>query len=345
MKSKLFQAIVFLSCGMAFLSAVISWIDKPNLIAAADIQRSVTKSIQVLQESSYRFIKARKHPCSSCHNNTLTSMVTTLASQKGLALNDSLCLHNLEVSKLTLRQSCNPNLVNRLIQANFVAPYLLLALYAEKVPADFSTDIAVDYMISQARPDGGFLTESGRPPLETGEIHLTAVCIRAIQLYAPKTKAQLVEELVGRSRHFIEQARPNQRQELAFQLLGLHWCGSSQELQMRVVERIKATQNADGGWSQLATMKSDAYATGQMLYALYESGMTKPVDEIYQNGMAFLLKRQDPSGAWILDTRAYPLQPFINSDFPPHDENQFISAAATNWATLALLNALPDKTN
>jgi hypothetical protein len=38
-------------------------------------------------------------------------------------------------------------------------------------------------------------------------------------------------------------------------------------------------------------------------------------------------------------TRAFPLQPPLDADFP-HGKDQFISAAATNWATQALLYAI-----
>ena len=102
-------------------------------------------------------------------------------------------------------------------------------------------------------------------------------------------------------------------------------------------------QNADGGWAQLPTLKSDAYATGQALYALYESGMVKPEDALYQQGISYLLKTQQQTGAWFVATRSFPIQPFVNSDFPPYDNNQHISAAASNWAVMALLIALPDK--
>ena len=90
-------------------------------------------------------------------------------------------------------------------------------------------------------------------------------------------------------------------------------------------------------------MSSDAYATGEALYALYISGQLKPADEKYQQGIRYLLKTQDDMGAWEVLTRSSPIQPFFTCGFPPYDENQFISAAASNWAVMALLNALPDK--
>jgi hypothetical protein len=180
-------------------------------------------------------------------------------------------------------------------------------------------------------------------PLEGGEIHLAALCVRAIRLYAPPAQSKRVEQLVTRTRTWLENTVADVQQEQNFQLLGLEWCGSGRPQKEKVAARLLALQHPDGSWSQLPTMAGDAYATGQALYALSETGMTQPGDPVFQKGVTWLLKHQDASGAWIMETRAFAIQPFFNSDFPPYDENQYISATATNWAALALLNALPDQ--
>jgi hypothetical protein len=43
-------------------------------------------------------------------------------------------------------------------------------------------------------------------------------------------------------------------------------------------------------------------------------------------------------GSWLVRTRAPSFQPYFDSDFP-HGHDQFISAAATNWAVMAMLPA------
>ncbi len=332
-----------LSCGILLLSTLAGWMNKPPVADPKDVARSAERGLLLLQKSGYTFINRNKVHCVSCHHNTMTSMAAELAKQKGLPVVDSLAHQRISASVASLEGAQNPNLINEFLPVNFGAPYILLGLHAEKYPASPITDISVDYLITQAKPDGSFLAESGRPPLETGDIHLTALAIRAIQLYASPAKTTKVNEMTARTRHWLETTKPLQQQELAFKLLGMHWCGSTADLKRKVAETLVSMQNVDGGWSQLPTMSSDAYATGQTLYALFESGMIAPLDPVYQKGLAYLLKSQDESGAWIVQTRAYAIQPFVNSDFPPYDENQFISAAGSNWAVMALLNALPDK--
>ena len=333
-----------MSCSIFFLSILTGWMNKPGTVSAEVIRESAGKSLLLLQKSGYEFINNNRTKCASCHHNTLTAMAAGIARKKDVPLIDSFTVSRVKAMENNIIHICNPNLVDQFLPANFVIPYTLLGLHDENYPANLYTDIAVDYIIGQAKPDGSFLAESGRVPLETGDIHLTAMAIRCIQLYASAAKKERVAGLVSKTKHWLEKAQTEQQQELAFQLLGMQWCGSSTAYKMKVAAKLRLMQNEDGGWSQLPTLKSDAYATGQTLYALYESGMEKPEDAVYQKGLNYLLKTQDDKGAWFVATRSYAIQPFINSNFPPYDDNQFISASGTNWAVIALLNALPDKT-
>jgi hypothetical protein len=58
-----------------------------------------------------------------------------------------------------------------------------------------------------------------------------------------------------------------------------------------LARRLRERQNADGGWGQDQEMASDAWATGQALYALAHAGV-KPDDPLVIRAQAFLLKTQ-----------------------------------------------------
>jgi len=312
-------------------------------VSITAIRSAATKSLSLLELSGYKFTMRNTFKCASCHHSSLTSMAAAIARRKDIPVTDSFTRHRITATEQTLAIG-NPNTINEFLTVNFAEPYFLLALNADGYAPSFQSDLAVDYLMSQALPNGRFLSESGRIPLETGEIHLAAMAIRAIQLYASPAKAEKVNRLVANTKTWLENTHPDQQQELAFKLLGLQWCGSSTEQRKTTAAILLSMQNADGGWSQLPSLGSDAYATGQNLYALYESSMLKPDDPAYQKGLAYLLKTQNAEGAWIVSSRSFPIQPFFTTDFPPYDENQYISATASNWALMALLNALPDQT-
>jgi len=49
----------------------------------------------------------------------------------------------------------------------------------------------------------------------------------------------------------------------------------------------------------------------------------------------FLLRTQKEDGSWYVKSRAMKIQPYFQSGFP-YDHDQWISATATAWASMAL---------
>jgi len=133
-------------------------------------------------------------------------------------------------------------------------------------------------------------------------------------------------------------AEPKSTHDRAFQLLGLRWSGVRGEIIDKLAGELLNKQRPDGGWGQLQTLASDAYATGQVLVALNETGAITPTEPAYQRGVDFLLSTQLDEGSWHVKSRSIPFQPYFESGFP-HGPDQWISAAATNWATMALIRA------
>ena len=88
-------------------------------------------------------------------------------------------------------------------------------------------------------------------------------------------------------------------------------------------------------------LTSDAYATATTLYTLHELGIA-PSDAAYRRGVDYLLRTQLSDGSWHVASRAPKFQPYFQSGFP-HDHDQWISASATAWATMALSYAASDK--
>lgn len=75
---------------------------------------------------------------------------------------------------------------------------------------------------------------------------------------------------------------------------------------------------------------------------LFKSGADPSVgatSAAYQRGVEYLLRTQLEDGTWFMQTRAFAFQPHVDTGFP-HGANQFIAAAATSWAAIALTYAM-----
>jgi hypothetical protein len=166
------------------------------------------------------------------------------------------------------------------------------------------------------------------------------LAIQAIKQYGwPGCKEELAAS-VERARRWLWKVKPETNEEAVFQLLGLHWAGEPAQKLADLAQALRQQQGKDGGWAQLPMLESDAYATGEVLYALAQTVKGAVADAAWQRGLRFLLERQEEDGTWHVVRRAFPFQPTMRSGFA-HHRDSWISAAATSWAVLALTQALP----
>jgi hypothetical protein len=124
-------------------------------------------------------------------------------------------------------------------------------------------------------------------------------------------------------------------------LLGLKWANGDRRIFDEPLKKLLALQHPDGGWAQTPELAGDAYATGQVLYTLHELGIPAS-DAAYRSGVAYLLGTQREDGSWYVRSRAPKIQPYFQSGFH-YDHDQWISTAATAWATMGLTYAVPEK--
>jgi hypothetical protein len=212
----------------------------------------------------------------------------------------------------------------------------LLDFGFNRVPRDEYTDAGVRYIKSMQTPAGNWETiESRRPPMAAGAFQTAALAAYALRTYGPPAEKADTEKVLARAARWMETAPPATTYDRVFQLMGLAWSNASPAAITSAAKALAAAQRSDGGWSQLDSLGSDAFATGQALYALNASGQMRATDPAYVKGVKYLVSTQAADGSWFVRSRSIWLQPYFDSGFP-YGTDQWISAAATSWASMAL---------
>ncbi len=295
----------------------------------------VSKSLPLLQTLGTKFIEASG--CVSCHNNALPAMAVAIARERGFTINEqAVQTENARIAELWGAKR------EQILQGggapggNDTASYVLLGLAANGQTANATTDAVVHYLAGQQTKAGNWeITIRSRPPLEASHFNATALSLRALQLYAPKGRQAAVKQQIAEARQWLTKATPQTNEDRAFHLFGLHWSGADKATKQKAATQLLALQRGDGGWAQLPSMASDAFATGQVLVALQRAGGLPTTDPAYQRGVQYLLRTWKPDGTWYVQSRSFPFQKQFESGFP-YGKDQWISAAATSWAVMAL---------
>jgi hypothetical protein len=212
--------------------------------------------------------------------------------------------------------------------------YALFQLSLSGTPADSTTDALLHDLITQQFKNGSWhFGMAARPPMIDGDFSRTALAIHAIRAYAWPARHADFASRVQKAQSWLLRARPVENEQFEMQLLGLTWAGDPHT--SRLARQLIGRQRADGGWSQNSSLESDAYATGQALFALGESKSLKASDPVFNRGIRYLLATQNEDGSWHVTSRAPKVQPYFESGFP-YQHDQWISMAGTAWAAIAL---------
>lgn len=294
--------------------------------------------------------------CFSCHHQTLP-MLTMLEAQRTGAPVDKAWLKtqaDATLSYFTARIGDMDEGTHVPGGAATVA-YGLWALSLDQRPPDKTTTAMVTYLLKiqgvvrlkDRRPsglakitDGRWIASCRRAPMQGSEIGDTVLVLMGMEKYAsPEQQAEVAKACAAADR-WLSQAPFKNHQDRLWRLWGLHHRGGSAASIQTVRAGIVAAQRKDGGWGETEERETDAYSTGQTLFMLLRTGMSAS-DPAVVRARDYLLKQQLADGSWLVEShQKFKAQPYFeNGD--PHGEHQFISTAATCWATAALAQLTP----
>jgi cytochrome c553 len=330
---KVFVLSLILLVVAAFKSIDIN--DEP--VNPQEVKTAIQKSITLLQPSDRMFLE-NAGTCHSCHHQDLTAISVFGAKKAGYNINDTIATESLNSILATLKSRKATSAENNDPVAIVMSgAFSLWALSENNYPANKSMHLLVKNLMQRQTAEGSWVSPNPRPPLEYYAFTATALVISAINNYAPESLKEDGRRRIEKAKLWMMKEVPETNEEKVFQLLGLGWAKGDPVFIQQQVKKLIAAQREDGGWSQLDSLSTDAYATGQSLYALQYSGMDV-TDKVFQRGINYLLRTQHADGSWYIKSRSFPGVPFVETGFPVGGD-QFISAAGSNWATMALLLA------
>lgn len=296
----------------------------PLIAGPDDVRERVTRSVALLQKSAIGW----KIPCISCHHDGPVMLAVESARVHGITVDEGAAQSHAGRIFTMLR---NPaGLVNMPVDT-FAFGWGLVGAKAAGLQPGFLSGLLPQRLMEVQESDGRWRANDARPPHSYSDFTATALAIRAIGR----------GPAVDRARKWLSSHEPASTEDATFRVLGLVW-GGANNLQ---VGSLLKRQRDDGGWSQTEEMQSDAYATGQALYALR---VARVKGKAIERGEAWLLRNQQADGSWHVATRLHSkaqlAPPYFESGFP-HGKDQFISAVATAWAAMALMETMPQVAN
>jgi Squalene-hopene cyclase N-terminal domain/Prenyltransferase and squalene oxidase repeat len=326
--------------------------DEPVSSAEAtsqQVQETVQRAIGYLRTESASWLNTRK--CAACHHVPMALWALSEADRQGYAIDKQFVADTTESllgskdkllsSRIFPNPADPPDTRPQARGLNMGLPFLAVA--ARSLPTlsegqQQSLKLIAQEILEKQQPDGSWEFFAGlrRPPINENQTTDAAWIIMALAGEtgpdAPEPQRAALAKGVA---WLAGSTLSDTLQDKVFTVLLANRAGKARELVQAQIDELLALQRDDGGWGQLADLPSDAFATGQTLYALALFGYTADRPEI-KRAIDFLVATQQPQGSWPMTSRSTP-------DGRPGGATLLtpITCAASSWATLGLARLVP----
>src|SRR4051812_40688626 len=259
------------------------------------VHKAVERAIGYLQTESAAWLNTRK--CAACHHVPMPLWALSEAGRQGYAIDEKFVADTAESllgSKVKLMSSKifpdpadppDPRPQGRGL--NMGLPFLAVAaqsLPSLKAGQKQSLKLIAEEIVKKQRPDGSweFFATLRRPPINESQTTDAAWIIMALEGQTGPDAPESQRAALSKAIAWLDSARRSDihQDKVLKVLMGVRSAKPCKTMQT-TIDELLALQRGDGGWSQtVPELKSDAFATGQTLYALSLAGYTAERPEI-----------------------------------------------------------------
>jgi hypothetical protein len=346
------RTVWFAALVLALVLSPLAGAVEPASSAATpqQVRQTVDRAVGYLQAESAAWLNTRK--CAACHHVPLALWALSEADRQGYSIDRKYVADTTEsllgskekllASKIFPDPADKSDPRPQARGLNIGLPFLAVA--ARSLPAlsaaqKRSLALITEEILHKQQPDGSweFFATLRRPPINESQTTDVAWILLALKGEIGADASESQRAALAKAVAWFDAAPPtdNQQDKVLKMLLAAR-SPERHEMLQRTAGELLALQRADGGWSQtIPEPKSDAYATGQSLYALALAGYSAERPEV-KRAIAFLVATQKPDGSWPMVSRSTP-------DGRPGSAKLLtpITCAAASWATLGLARMSP----